>query len=172
MRMRYERRDPRPEDLRYIDELKSIVDGQERDICHLTEQLRELQLAHQQILQLHPQHQPPPQQNSRKNRNKNKNRFSRGDQQQQQQAQVQQQQLKKAPATARSPQRHKSNCNVIYEENENEVESSPEKCLDASPGGDDDDDDGPQSKARCIPGADHANSKLTTVAVNEELDLD
>lgn len=48
MRMRYERRDPRPEDLRQIDELKSIVDSQEKDIFDLTEQLREVQLYQQQ----------------------------------------------------------------------------------------------------------------------------
>lgn len=38
--MRYERRDPRPEDLRQIDELKSMVDSQEKDISYLTGQLR------------------------------------------------------------------------------------------------------------------------------------
>lgn len=48
MRIRYERRDPRPEDIRRIDELKSMVDSQEKDIFYLTEQLRELQLVHQQ----------------------------------------------------------------------------------------------------------------------------
>lgn len=47
MRMRYERRDPRPEDLRQINELKSVVDSQEKDIFYLTEQLRELQLQQQ-----------------------------------------------------------------------------------------------------------------------------
>jgi hypothetical protein len=51
MRMRYERRDPRPEDLRQIDELKSLTDTQEKDIFHLTEELRELQLQHQQLQQ-------------------------------------------------------------------------------------------------------------------------
>lgn len=48
MRMRYERRDPRPEDLRQIDELKSVVDSQEKDIFYLTEQLRDFQLQQQQ----------------------------------------------------------------------------------------------------------------------------
>lgn len=52
MRMRYERRDPRPEDLRQIDELKSVVDSQEKDIFYLTEQLRELQLDQQQQQQM------------------------------------------------------------------------------------------------------------------------
>lgn len=51
MRMRYERRDPRPDDLRQIDELKNVVESQERDICDLTEQLRDLQLQQQQNVQ-------------------------------------------------------------------------------------------------------------------------
>lgn len=71
MRMRYERRDPRPEDLRQIDELKSIVDSQEKDIFDLTEQLREIQLYQQQQMQ---NHQNQTQQNanqSKKNKNKN-----------------------------------------------------------------------------------------------------
>jgi hypothetical protein len=75
MRMRYERRDPRPEDLRQIEELKSIVDSQEKDIFDLTEQLREVQLFQQQQ-QMH-NHQNQAQQNanqSKKNKNKtNKN---------------------------------------------------------------------------------------------------
>lgn len=45
MRMRYERRDPRPEDLRQIDELKSIVESQDRDLRLLTERFREIQLT-------------------------------------------------------------------------------------------------------------------------------
>lgn len=56
MRMRYERRDPRPEDLRQIDELKSVVDSQEKDIFYLTEQLREMQLQLQQQQQQMPNH--------------------------------------------------------------------------------------------------------------------
>lgn len=75
MRMRYERRDPRPEDLRQIDELKSQVDSQEKDIFYLTEQLREMQLELQQQ-----QQQMTNQQNanqSKKNKNKhNKNTAS------------------------------------------------------------------------------------------------
>lgn len=51
MRMRYERRDPRPEDLRQIDELKSLTDSQEKDIFYLTEQLRALQMQHSQLQQ-------------------------------------------------------------------------------------------------------------------------
>lgn len=48
MRMRYERRDPRPEDLREIAELKNRVEIQDRDLTNLTERLRELQMGQQQ----------------------------------------------------------------------------------------------------------------------------
>lgn len=47
MRVRYERREPRVEDIARINELKSVVDAQEKDICQLTEQLRDLQLQMQ-----------------------------------------------------------------------------------------------------------------------------
>ncbi|XP_052871891.1 uncharacterized protein LOC128277473 isoform X2 [Anopheles cruzii] len=55
MRLRYERRDPRPEDLREIEELKNVIDSQDRDLRMLTESLRELQLQ-----QMEQQQQPPP----------------------------------------------------------------------------------------------------------------
>lgn len=48
MRMRYERRDPRQEDLREIEELRVRVDSQDRDLRKLTEKLRELQMGQQQ----------------------------------------------------------------------------------------------------------------------------
>lgn len=75
MRIRYERREPRPEDIRRIDELKSVVDSQEQDIYHLTEQLRELQLQLQQQQQQQQQLQNNQinQQNSNQS-NKNRNR--------------------------------------------------------------------------------------------------
>lgn len=47
MRMRYERRDPRPEDLRDIEELKCRIEAQDRDLCQMTEKLREFQLHSQ-----------------------------------------------------------------------------------------------------------------------------
>lgn len=115
MRLRYERRDPRPEDLRYIDELKSIVDSQERDIYHLTEQLRESQLVNQQIMQ---QQNIQIQPNSRNRRHKNKNKQIR----EQQQQQIALQQLN----TQVKNKLHQTNCNVIYEENEAEMESGTE----------------------------------------------
>lgn len=49
--MRYERRDPRAEDLREIEELKSRCDAQDRDLRILTEKLRELQMEHQELQQ-------------------------------------------------------------------------------------------------------------------------
>ncbi|XP_037032855.1 putative leucine-rich repeat-containing protein DDB_G0290503 isoform X1 [Bradysia coprophila] len=51
MRMRYERRDPRAEDLREIAELKNRCDAQDRDLRILTEKLRELQMEHQELEQ-------------------------------------------------------------------------------------------------------------------------
>lgn len=46
MRIRYERRDPRPEDIREIHELKSIIDAQDKDLRQLTERLRGMQIHH------------------------------------------------------------------------------------------------------------------------------
>lgn len=71
--MRYERRDPRPEDLRQIDELKSMVDSQEKDIFYLTEQLRELQLQQQQNQQSQAVNQSK-KNKSKNNKNSNNNR--------------------------------------------------------------------------------------------------
>jgi hypothetical protein len=73
MRMRYERRDPRPEDLRQIDELKSMVDSQEKDIFYLTEQLRELQLNQQQEQMQNHQNQTNQQNVNQSKKNKIKN---------------------------------------------------------------------------------------------------
>lgn len=44
MRMRYERRDPRAEDLKEISELRNRCESQERDLCLLTERLRDMQM--------------------------------------------------------------------------------------------------------------------------------
>ncbi|XP_004523193.1 uncharacterized protein LOC101451919 isoform X1 [Ceratitis capitata] len=49
MRMRYERRDPRPEDLREIDELRTRCESQERDLFELTDRLREMQIQMQSM---------------------------------------------------------------------------------------------------------------------------
>lgn len=72
MRMRYERRDPRPDDLRQIDELKNVVESQERDICDLTEQLRDLQLQQQQNIQTNNNSSSNNQQQSRRGKGRGK----------------------------------------------------------------------------------------------------
>lgn len=64
MRVRYERREPRVEDIARINELKTVVDSQEKDICQLTEQLRDLQLQMQTYVN---------QQNSNQTNNANAN---------------------------------------------------------------------------------------------------
>ncbi|XP_063699978.1 repetitive organellar protein-like isoform X2 [Culicoides brevitarsis] len=60
MRMRYERRDPRPEDLRQITELKSIVEAQDRDLRILTERFREIQIFQQHTQNMMHSHSLPP----------------------------------------------------------------------------------------------------------------
>uniref|UniRef100_A0AAG5DLE9 Uncharacterized protein n=1 Tax=Anopheles atroparvus TaxID=41427 RepID=A0AAG5DLE9_ANOAO len=63
MRLRYERRESRPEDLQEIEELKRVIDSQERDLRLLTEALREIQLQQmqeQRQQQAQNQQQPPP----------------------------------------------------------------------------------------------------------------
>lgn len=69
MRIRYERRDPRNEDIREIEELRSIVEAQDRDLRKLTEQLRSMQMGGQastiqleskQKQQAQPANGPPP----------------------------------------------------------------------------------------------------------------
>lgn len=69
--MRYERRDPRPEDLRQIDELKSIVDSQEKDIFYLTEQLRDFQLQQQNQTNLQNTNQSKKSKGNKNNKNIN-----------------------------------------------------------------------------------------------------
>lgn len=58
--MRYERRDPRPEDLRQITELKSIVEAQDRDLRILTERFREIQIYQQHQQNMMHSHSLPP----------------------------------------------------------------------------------------------------------------
>lgn len=49
--MRYERRDPRAEDLREISELRARCDSQERDLFVLTDRLREMQIQMSELQQ-------------------------------------------------------------------------------------------------------------------------
>lgn len=44
MRIRYERREPRAEDIREIQELKMVIEAQDKDLRLLTEKLREMQM--------------------------------------------------------------------------------------------------------------------------------
>lgn len=90
MRIRYERRDPRAEDLREIDELKSVIDAQDKDLRKLTEQLREMQMNQQ---------------------------FD-GDKQMGYGNQS------SGSQSPRKPKKSKINCDVIYEENEEQEPST------------------------------------------------
>ncbi|XP_062564757.1 uncharacterized protein LOC134227360 isoform X2 [Armigeres subalbatus] len=127
MRMRYERRDPRPEDLQQIEELKSVIDSQDRDLRLLTEQFREMQLHERELQQRlyqqqQVQKQSPPQAPRRaKNRSKQQHQqqndpivIEEDEQQQPQQQQQPQPQIQNQPMVASVP----IVCDVIYEENE------------------------------------------------------
>uniref|UniRef100_A0A1Q3FL54 Putative calponin similarity domain-containing protein n=1 Tax=Culex tarsalis TaxID=7177 RepID=A0A1Q3FL54_CULTA len=110
MRMRYERREPRQEDLQQIEELKSVIESQDRDLRLLTERLREMQLQERELLQQQQQQQPPPQPPRRA---KNRNKPSQQQQQQQQQMIVEDCEPQPIPVPIV--------CDVIYEENEAEL---------------------------------------------------
>lgn len=121
--MRYERRDPRQEDLQQIEELKSVIESQDRDLRLLTEQFREMQLHERELQQrLYQQQQQPPQPPRRaKNRGKQQQNqqndhlvIEEDEQQQEQQQQQHQPQIQIQPMTASVP----IVCDVIYEENE------------------------------------------------------
>uniref|UniRef100_T1PGE8 Ezrin/radixin/moesin family n=1 Tax=Musca domestica TaxID=7370 RepID=T1PGE8_MUSDO len=96
MRMRYERRDPRPEDLREIAELRERCESQERDMYLLTDRLREMQIQMNELQQNNA---------NMNNNNSNNNKKTK--------------QVKKPP-----PKSIPTNCDVIYEENE-ERDSPP-----------------------------------------------
>ncbi|XP_035893336.1 myosin heavy chain, fast skeletal muscle isoform X1 [Anopheles stephensi] len=86
MRLRYERRESRMEDLQQIEELKIVIESQERDLRQLTEQLRELQLQQDQ-------HPPQTPRRSKPNRGRQQKQQSTPQQQQPGNRQQQQQQL-------------------------------------------------------------------------------
>lgn len=136
--MRYERRDPRPEDLRQITELKNIVDAQDRDLRILTERLREIQMFQQHHAAqmqaalppyqgLPPQYQPgmPPPRKS-KSRTPQKTcpspQMMNGLAMAQQQMQQQQMQHQFLTPEQIAMQKHLA-CEVIYEENEENGEN-------------------------------------------------
>lgn len=126
MRMRYERRDPRQEDLQQIEELKSVIESQDRDLRLLTEQFREMQLhereLQQRLYQQQQLQQQQPPQPPRRAKNRGKQQQSQQndhivieeDEQQQEQQQQHQPQIQIQPMTASVP----IVCDVIYEENE------------------------------------------------------
>ncbi|XP_052889863.1 uncharacterized protein LOC128298162 isoform X1 [Anopheles moucheti] len=93
MRLRYERRESRMEDLQQIEELKIVIESQERDLRLLTESLREMQLQQMQ----HDQHPPQTPRRSKPNRGRQQKQQMNPQQQQpgnnRQQQQQQQQQL-------------------------------------------------------------------------------
>lgn len=120
--MRYERRDPRPEDLQQIEELKSVIESQDRDLRLLTEQFREMQLhereLQQRLFQQQQQQQPPQPPRRAKNRGKQQpnqqNDQPLVEDQPQQQQQQQPPQIQIQPMSSSVP----IVCDVIYEENE------------------------------------------------------
>ncbi|XP_055594060.1 uncharacterized protein LOC129745170 isoform X2 [Uranotaenia lowii] len=130
MRMRYERRDPRPEDLQQIDELKSVIESQDRDLRLLTERLREMQLLereqqqaqrtnqNQQKQQQQQQQQPkPPRRSRNRGRNRNANQTDNAtieEPQIQEEPEQEQYQQQTQPIVQSVP----IVCDVIYEENE------------------------------------------------------
>ena len=108
--MRYERREPRQEDLQQIEELKTVIESQDRDLRLLTERLREMQLQERELLQ---QQQQPPPQPPRRAKNRNKPSQHQPQQQQQQQMLVDDCEPQQIPVPIV--------CDVIYEENEAEL---------------------------------------------------
>lgn len=108
MRIRYERREPRAEDIREIQELKSVIEAQDRDLRLLTEKLREIQMHRNGIIACEPKY------------------FDQDDEmmmQASQQQQQQQQPTSSSPSSLimRKMKKPSLNCDVIYEaENEEE----------------------------------------------------
>lgn len=106
MRIRYERREPRAEDIREIQELKSVIEAQDRDLRLLTEKLREIQMHRNGIMTCE-----PPQ-------------YEQDDMMMQEQHQQQQQPPLSPSSMMRKMKKPLLNCDVIYEaENEEEEEA-------------------------------------------------
>lgn len=107
MRIRYERREPRAEDIREIQELKSVIEAQDRDLRLLTEKLREFQMHRNGVMPCE-----PPQ-------------YEQDEMMLQAQQQQQQQQPPLSPSSMmRKMKKPSLNCDVIYEaENEEEEEA-------------------------------------------------
>lgn len=121
--MRYERRDPRPEDLQQIEELKSVIESQDRDLRLLTEQFREMQLHEKQLQQrLFQQQQQQPPQPPRRAKNRGKQQPNQQNDQPlvEDQPKPKQQQQQQPPQIQIQPMSSSVPivCDVIYEENE------------------------------------------------------
>ncbi|XP_044314463.1 myb-like protein X isoform X1 [Drosophila rhopaloa] len=129
MRMRYERRDPRAEDLREISELRTRCESQERDLYVLTDRLREMQIQMSEMQQ----------NGDRKGGGKS---------------------VKKPP-----PKSIATNCDVIYEENEERESPEQENGENSSQG--DDDDQGEEGEIEQEPSDTESNH---TIEVNGKSD--
>lgn len=118
--MRYERRDPRPEDLQQIEELKSVIESQDRDLRLLTEQFREMQLHERELQQRLFQQQQQPPQPPRRAKNRGKQQPNQQNDQPIVEDQPQQQQQQQLPQIQIQPMSSSVPivCDVIYEENE------------------------------------------------------
>ncbi|XP_053669302.1 uncharacterized protein LOC128719699 [Anopheles marshallii] len=134
MRLRYERREPRMEDLQQIEELKIVIESQERDLRLLTERLREMQMQQMQ----HDQHPPQTPRRSKPNRGRQQKQQTnqqqqtgnnRQQQQQQQQLQPSKQQQKKGRPQLPAMESVQNNQTPLVEEHredgEIEYEESP-----------------------------------------------
>ncbi|XP_050079796.1 centromere protein F [Anopheles maculipalpis] len=123
MRLRYERREPRMEDLQQIEELKLVIESQERDLRQLTEQLRELQMQQMQ----HDHHPPQTPRRSKPNRGKQQKQQQQtgNNTRQQQQPQGSKQQQKKGRPQS-SPVESQPNTDNLFEEDHREVDEEIE----------------------------------------------
>lgn len=101
MRIRYERREPRAEDVRTIEELKGIIEAQDKDLRLLTEELRNMQMRQNGA----------PMYNEQMNYDQNK-------------MQDMQPVAPQSPTHSRKMKKPILNCDVIYEAEE-EDESQP-----------------------------------------------
>uniref|UniRef100_A0A182WDU4 Uncharacterized protein n=1 Tax=Anopheles minimus TaxID=112268 RepID=A0A182WDU4_9DIPT len=136
MRLRYERREPRMEDLQQIEELKNVIDLQERDLRQLTERLRDMQL--QQMQQ--DQHPPQTPRRSKPNRGRQQKQQSNSQQQpggnkqqQQQQLQTNKQQQKKGRPQIAPTEPEQSNQVPIEEEQREDDEIEYVDSLEDAP---------------------------------------
>uniref|UniRef100_A0A9I3MJG4 Uncharacterized protein n=1 Tax=Anopheles merus TaxID=30066 RepID=A0A9I3MJG4_ANOME len=116
MRLRYERREPRMEDLQQIEELKTVIESQERDLRQLTERLRELQLQQQQ----QDQHPPQTPRRSKPNRGRQQKQQQQQGNRQQQQGNKQQQQQQQKKGRQQAPAEPEQCEEAPYEEEDHQ----------------------------------------------------